>query len=463
MNEASRGLPANKRYILSSCLKCLGILVGYKPFVDQMGSFIDGHLAPVYQILESRLVPECDDDIIRIAAHFAKNSELPHESLLTAVGDMAGYFGELLLHSQEVLELVDECVGLLAGPLDGPQLLDEDSGRQLKANASSVWQLAKAMLSEAAKSSEEADGVDQIAINSAALACQLCVQALSPFLAAQVAEVEGVLELVGTLSERLRVSADSFLYSRLYGIYCSGFIYLPEITIGYLEKRQALDSFLKTLVARTNCFVTGYDRKLQILAVLAVFKVKLRAESLDATALACFDAAVLSLHVQRMEEDLKLSGQQKSLGREGKTEKSRHAPSEAERQDIAVYNLVKGKTYSLGQVLQEEVETKAESEEILEFLMGADREARKSLASIKSKVMEVDEFREFVQTFADLKAFFRERLNEVLLDKLSSAAKLVLPGVLQCQKVATVVNEKQHDVDALPRKIVKVKARPPAQ
>lgn len=437
--------------------------MNFKPFIDNMGSFIDGHLAPVYQILESRLLPENDDNIIRIAVRFAKNSEMVHESLITAIGDMALYYDQLLPQSPEVLELVDESLGLVANGINGPEMVDDDTGRQLRTNASSIWQLAKAMLVEAAKSSKEIDGVDQIAINNGSLACQLCIQVLNPYLRSQISEVEVLLEKVAELAENLNVASDSFLFSRLYGVFCSGFIYLPEITVGFLEKKQAFENFLKTLANKTNCFITSYDRKLQILAMLAIFKAKLRNEALDTTAISCLDTAILSLHVQRMEEDLKLSNQQKTLGREGKADHSKQPKNEGERQDIAVYNLVKGKTYNLGELLQEEADNKEESEEILEFLMGKDRVAKKSLENVKSKIMEVDEFKEFVQMFADLKAFFKEKLNEVLIEKLSSPAKLVLPGVLQCQKIATIIDEKQRDLDTMPRKIVKVKARQPPQ
>lgn len=461
--EASKGLPSSKHYILNSCLKCLFVMLNYKPFLDNMGSYIDGHLAPVYQILESRLVPECDDDILQIAINFAKNSEIPHETLFVAIGDMASYYKDLMLHSNQVLQLIDESLGLLANAFANPQALDEGSAAEAKAHAANVWYLARTMMNEAVKTANELEGVDQIAINNGALACQLCIQGLAPYLATQSLEVEALLQQVGSLAETLKVAPDSFLFSRLYGIFCCGFMYLPEITITYLEKKQAFDGFLGALTSKSNCFVTGYDRKLQILAMIEVFKAKLRSERLDSTAITCLDAAVLGLHVQRMEEDLKLSNQQKSLGRDSKSDKSKGSANEIDKQDIAVYNMVKGKAYNLSKVLQEEADSPEEQEEILEFLMGSDRDAKRSLTNIKSKVMKIDEFKEFIQMFTELKGFFREKIGDAIVDKLSSAARVVLPGILQCQKIATVVNERQHDVDAMPRKIVKVKARQPGQ
>lgn len=448
---------------MNSCLKCLGVMLNFKPFLEEMATFIDGHLAPVYQILESRLVPECDEDILRIAVHFARNSEMPQESLITAVGDMALYYSELLPHSPEILELVDETLELMRNSVDGPAFVDDDTSRQVRTNASSVWQLTKAMIIEAAKTANEMEGVDQIAINNGALACQISIQVLSPYLVNQVADYENLLDHVASLAESLGVSSDSFLYSRLYGVFCSGFIYLPELTIGYLEKRQVLGDFLRTMNNKSNSFVTSYDRKLQILALLAIFKAKLRQETLDEIAVSCLDASILTLHVQRMEEDIKLSGNQKSLGKDDNTRGNRGPLNDSDKQDIAVYNMLKGKTYHLDQLLHDEADNKQESDEILEFMVGTDREAKRSLVNLKSKIMQIDEFREFVQMFAELKAFFREKLNQVIVEKLSSPARIVLPGILQCQKIETVVNEKQQNVDTMPRKIVKVKARPPQQ
>lgn len=438
-------------------------MLQYKPFLEQLATFIDGHLASVYQILDSRLVPECDDDILRIAINFAKNSCQPTESLLLAIGDLSGIYDQLIPHSQDILELIDEVLHLCTPAFEGTVQLDEDSAHKAKTSAGNIWQLSKTMMVEAAKTASDSDGVDQIAVNSGALACQLCLQSLPLYLASQSAAVENLLMEVVKLSELLTIASDSYLYSRLYGIFCSGFIYLPDITIGYLEKQKLLEAFLKTLSAKSNAFLTGYDRKLFILSMISIFKSKLRQEALDAIAIGCLDASVLNLHVQRMEEDLKLSNQQKSLGKDGKSLNPKPATSDAERQDIAVYNMIKGKSYSLSQVLQEEADSKDESEEILEFLMGSDRDAKKSIVNIKSKIIQVDEFREFIVMFNELKSFLGDKLNELILEKISSAARLVLPGILQCQKITTVIDEKQHDVDAIPRKIVKVKARPPVQ
>ena len=269
--------------------------------------------------------------------------------------------------------------------------------------------------------------------------------------------VDRLLNPVIQLINHIELPPDSFLFSRLYGVFCSAFVYLPEYGINCLVKKGLFDQFMKALMSRANSFTTTYDRRLFILAMLSVFKLKLKQEQIDDIAIGCLESAVLHLHVQRMEEEKKLSGDTiKTNHTKGAI--SRKGPlNDTDRQDIAVYNMTKGKSYNLSEVLMDDED--GEQDEIMEFLVSANREAQRSIQNLSSPIKEIDEFNEFSTMFAELKNFFQEKLNSLIIDKLTSSAKIVLPGILQCKKISTVTNEKQNEVEVMPRKIVKVKPR----
>lgn len=222
---------------------------------------------------------------------------------------------------------------------------------------------------------------------------------------------------------------------------------------------------MKSLMLKADSFVTSYDRRLLILALIYVFKEKLKQQQLDETAMNCLECAILQLHVQRMEEERKLAPETSTTnhtkGKSG-TGSKREPLNDIERQDIAVYNLVKGKTYNLCEVLMDDDEDSKQNDEILDFLVSASRTAQRSIQYLISPVKDVDEFSEFSSMFAEMKGFFQEKVYPLIVEKLSSSARLVLPGILQCKKVSTITNEKQNDVEIMPRKIVKVKTKPKA-
>jgi hypothetical protein len=269
--------------------------------------------------------------------------------------------------------------------------------------------------------------------------------------------VDRLLNPVIQLINHIELPPDSFLFSRLYGVFCSAFVYLPEYGINCLVKKGLFDQFMKALMSRANSFTTTYDRRLFILAMLSVFKLKLKQEQIDEIAIGCLESAVLHLHVQRMEEEKKLSGDTiKTNHTKGAI--SRKGPlNDTDRQDIAVYNMTKGKSYNLSEVLMDDED--GEQDEIMEFLVSANREAQRSIQNLSSPIKEIDEFNEFSTMFVELKNFFQEKLNSLIVDKLTSSAKIVLPGILQCKKISTVTNEKLNEVEVMPRKIVKVRPR----
>lgn len=266
-----------------------------------------------------------------------------------------------------------------------------------------------------------------------------------------------MLETVASIIDKVDLASDSYLWSRLYGVFCSSFLFNPTQGISFLVKKGIFDKFIRSLVSKQNSFITNYDRRLLILSLMSVFKEKLKQEQLDEIALICFETAILCLHVQRMEEDLKLTSNGPSIGK-GKGDKKKAAVNETEKQDIAVYNFIKGRTYNLAEILMDDEDTKSPDDEIMEFLVGTGREAQKSIQDIESPIKGQDEFVQFRSMYLEIKDFFQEKLNPLILEKISSSAKLVLPGVLQSQKISTVINNK-NETDVLPRKIVKVRQR----
>lgn len=271
--------------------------------------------------------------------------------------------------------------------------------------------------------------------------------------------VDRLLNPVYQLIGQVDVSSDSFLYSRLYGVFCSAFIYLPVIGIQFLVKRGQFDKFMHSMISKAHTFVTTYDRRLFTLALISLFKEKVKQEQLDETAIACLDAAVLHLHIQRMEEQKKLAADHISSSHMKGASHKKGPLNDTERQDIAVYNLIKGKTYNLHHVLMDDSEEG--QDEVMEFLVSPNRAAQKSIQSLSSPIKDADEFGEFNSMFAELKSFFKDRLTTLIVDKLSSSARLVLPGILQCKKISTTVSDEKPDTEVMPRRIVKVKARAP--
>lgn len=151
-------------------------MLNFKPFIDKYGTFIDGQLSTVYQLLESRLIPECDDDLIRIAYNFARHSDIPMENLLRAVADYSGFFDQISGHAPEILELVNQVLLKSAHAFRGEQQGDSEHGNLVRHYAAELFNLGEVMLVEAAKTLTDGNGVDEQTINAGALVCQLIIQ-----------------------------------------------------------------------------------------------------------------------------------------------------------------------------------------------------------------------------------------------------------------------------------------------
>lgn len=152
------------------------MMMTYKPFIDTFGTFIDGQLSSVYQLLESRLIPESDDDLIRIAFNFSKNADMPMENLLRSVADYRGFFDEVSMHSNEILELLNQVVLKSARVFKSAEQSDAESIILVKKYAAEIFNLGEVMMIEAAKALSSGDIINQKIVNSAALACQIIIQ-----------------------------------------------------------------------------------------------------------------------------------------------------------------------------------------------------------------------------------------------------------------------------------------------
>lgn len=174
--EAAKAIPVSRRYILNACLKCIATILNFKQFVDSFGKFIDGQLSSVYQLLESRLIPESDDDLIMIAFNFSRNFEEPMENLIRAIADYRGFYAEIVPHSLEILELVNQVLLKCSKAFRNLNETDRENVNLVKHYAEEIFYLGEVMVLESAKTLSDGEGIDQQAVNSGALACQLIIQ-----------------------------------------------------------------------------------------------------------------------------------------------------------------------------------------------------------------------------------------------------------------------------------------------
>lgn len=140
------------------------------------GNFIDGQLSSVYQLLESRIIPESDDDLIRIACNFAKNSDRPMENVLRALADYSSFFSDISVHSSEILELLNQVLLKSSSVFSTALQTNEEDAIVVKQYAAEIYRLGEVFLLDAAKTLSDGQGIDQSLINSGCLACQFIIQ-----------------------------------------------------------------------------------------------------------------------------------------------------------------------------------------------------------------------------------------------------------------------------------------------
>ncbi len=209
------------------------------------------------------------------------------------------------------------------------------------------------------------------------------------------------LEYMLELIENLQLSPDSYLYSRLFGVFLSTFVYAPIAGIQFLVRQGRFEEIVKKISYRINSFVTVYDKKLLILGMISIFREKVRQQQLDTIAIDCLDLAIKGLHIQRIEEEIKFVGNNKSH-RKTRDDGFKTQLSQIEKEDQSAYNLIKGRNYELTHILEEQIPGE-ENEDILTFMLSDTREAEKTICDISSPVNQIDEFAVFKQLIIELK------------------------------------------------------------
>lgn len=178
VSEASKNIASKRRTILNACLKCLATMMEFKPFVEKFQQYIDGQLSSIYQLLESRIIHDYDDDILRIASNFAKNCTGPMENLLRCVADLSSFYDELIYHSVDVLKLLNIVLTKCSPIMNLSSQINEgnDANSQIAKYTDEIILLGEKMVVASSKTVNDGNGLDQEAINMGCLACQLVIQ-----------------------------------------------------------------------------------------------------------------------------------------------------------------------------------------------------------------------------------------------------------------------------------------------
>lgn len=233
----------------------------------------------------------------------------------------------------------------------------------------------------------------------------------------------------------------SYLISKVFGVICSGLIYLPMQTISYITQVGNFSSLMKQIVNHQEHFLTPYDRRLLCLAFLSAFRLKVQESQIDEDALKWFEAAILTLHVQRVEEDIKGAQSSQSYTKDKRKKLFKETRSEEDKQDMKLYNMIVGRGIDLDKLLSDDESTNPQTADdelmgdMLRYMNSAKLSANRSVHKLQSPLNKVDEFGEFQKIFADFRTLLGLQLGPLVLDRISSIARECLAGVLKSQKM----------------------------
>jgi hypothetical protein len=271
----------------------------------------------------------------------------------------------------------------------------------------------------------------------------------------------------------IRQQKETYLISKVFGVICSALIYIPDQTIKYTNSEGNFSTLMGQMVMSKQHFLTQYDRRLLSLALMSIFRLKVQQGQIDNDALRWFETAILTLHVQRVEEDLKGSKSAYHITKDKRKKLFKETRSEEDKQDIKLYNMIIGRGIDLDKLLEDDEPSSIKNEEddmlhdILKYVDSAKLTANRSVHKLHSPINQVDEFSEFQKIFADFRLLLGERLGPQVLDRISSIARECLNGVLKSYKlkphaVAETLEEGLPGVaqqTQAPRKIAKLKDR----
>jgi hypothetical protein len=282
--------------------------------------------------------------------------------------------------------------------------------------------------------------------------------------------LSGAISLADLL---IKQQKETYLISKVFGVICSALIYVPDQTIKYINSEGNFSTLMGQMMASKQLFLTQYDRRLLSLAFMSVFRLKVQQGQIDNDALRWFETAILTLHVQRVEEDLKGSKTAAHISKDKRKKLFKETRSEEDKQDIKLYNMIIGRGIDLDKLLQDDEPSSIKNEEddifhdILNYVDNARLSANRSVHKLHSPINQVDEFSEFQKIFADFRLLLGDRIGPQVLDRISSIARECLNGVLKSSKLKPhPPNESiveglpgMAQVTQAPRKIAKLKER----
>lgn len=105
--EAHKHIRHSKRVILANLLKALGELVQEEMICKPFASVIDCQLAPLYQLVEARIISEYDQEILSLMKSFVLCSEQTGMNLYQAVIYLSEVIGDMPTCTTLISELVN--------------------------------------------------------------------------------------------------------------------------------------------------------------------------------------------------------------------------------------------------------------------------------------------------------------------------------------------------------------------
>jgi hypothetical protein len=196
----------------------------------------------------------------------------------------------------------------------------------------------------------------------------------------------------------------NYYKARLMGVFLSAMYLEPILTIRYLIQQQKLEVLVNLIINKSAYFICDYDRKLLVLGLSSLFSVKFSEKQLDDLALKCLECSILTLHIQRIEQN-KIAG----------FYKSRVIKTSDETDELKLYSAIQDKFRQMAQMTEEDYEdddefgTDPEEEgdkeemEVLKALMSNKGKASIALKSFNTEVLKANEFEYFVGILRHMK------------------------------------------------------------
>lgn len=212
------------------------------------------------------------------------------------------------------------------------------------------------------------------------------------------------------------------------GVFLSALYLEPILSIRYLIQQQKLDLLVNMIISKSAYFICEYDRKLLVLGLASLFSVKFREQQLDDLAMKCLECSILTLHIQRIEQN-------KSAG----FYKSRVIKTSDETDELKLFSAIQDKFKQMAELTEEDYEddddfgTDPEEEdkeemEVLKALMSNKGKANIPLKNFHSDVLKSNEFEYFLGILKHVKVDYSylERLGARQLQSADQQPQRIL-------------------------------------